>query len=271
MYRPVQRCIGQYSFDSTSFKAIEIEAIAVATNTLSYEDYIECRRLYLTTGLFYNDRIFGEIHALLRLLNLTTWEWIKQVHSNTEFFDKDIQMIYSGFIRETQDELWESREELLKDVSGNIKKYLSGKLGGNLIYKYRSKAIVEHFTKLHEIAFHYLREVLEKNNLKHEKLINDLENYSFQQKSNLFDVNVEVVQDYSYDINLMIKDANFARKAAPNDIHYPTKIRFTHSREQKETIQRHIDFYGSSNRALTMIISRFPIKRFYRSAEVLQS
>jgi len=271
MYRPVQRCVGRYRFENTPFTSIEIEAVAIANDTLSFEDYLECRRLYLTTGLFYNDRIFGEIHALLRLLNLNTWDWIEHLHNNICDFEEEIQMIYRDYIRETEDELWENRERLEKDIAKNINKYLSGEIGGNLIYKYRGKTIVEHFAKLHRIAFRYLRDILQKKDKYYDPLIDDMENYSFQQKSNLFDTNVKIFKDYDYDINSIIKNASLARKANPKDFHYPTKVRFTHNQNQKETIQRQIDFYGSSNSELAMILSRFPIKRFYRLAEVISS
>ncbi len=271
MYRPVQRCAGQYTFLGETFNAIETEAVAVANNTLPYEDYIESRRLYLTIGFFYNDRIFGEIHALLRLLKLKTWDWVEKIHAHINEFPQEIQAIYKDFIRETEGELWETREQLMIDVGRDILSYMDGKIGGNLIYKYRTVAILKHFPLLHKIAFQYLHDLLQQKGLAYKEMVNNLENYSFHRKSDMFNTGVEFTEEYNYDIIRMINDAAFARQATPEDIHYPITVRFAHSEQQKESIQRQLKFYGSDMGNLTMILSRFPVKRFYRSADVLKS
>jgi len=268
MFRPAQRCIGRYSFDNKKFNSVETEEIVVSTNTLSFEDYLEARRLYLTIGLFYNDRIFGETHALLRLLHLSTWEWIDLIHSNISRCDGDIKTLYDNFMKETKSELWENRDELIEEVSKNLDKYYAGEAGGNLIYKYRSKAIVEYFTKLHQIAFKYLRVLLENKGIKCEDVVSDIERFSIYQKSNLFDTTFETTHTFGYDIIKMIQDTSLYRTSGDlKDIRYPTGIRIAHTGQQKEILKRQLDFYGSDLSGLTMLMSRFPIKRFYRVAE----
>ena len=270
MYRPVQRCVGKYQFNKKDFHAIEIEAIAVANNTLPYEDYLESRKLFLTTGLYYNDRIFGEVHALLRLLNLNTWDWIEILHKNISKFPECIQDIYTNFIRETENEVWESPEELREYVTKNLDNYISGKIGGNLIYKSRGKAIVEHFKELHQVAFQYLRELLKKERIHYQQLVDDLEIYSLRQKSDLFDTKVKYVEEFEFDLVKIIKDASFAREAKPQDIQYKTKVLFAHSDQQKASIDQQLEFYGHNERGMMKIMSHFPIKRFYRNTEKLE-
>ena len=53
--------------------------------------------------------------------------------------------VISEFLDETQSELWESDKELLAyyKKEENYKKLSNGELGGNLIYKYKSKSLVE--------------------------------------------------------------------------------------------------------------------------------
>ncbi|HFD87493.1 MAG TPA: hypothetical protein ENJ35_07450, partial [Gammaproteobacteria bacterium] len=244
-FRPIQRCVGRYSFGDRKFAAVEVEEIAVSTNTLSYEDYLSLRRLYLTVGMFYNDRIFGEIHALLRLLKLPTFSWIKKIHDNIDNLDAGLRGLYEGFTRDTAGELWESAEQLMSDVTANVERYDSGELGGNIIYKYRSKSIVEHFQSLHKTAFFYLSQYLEEENVDCAEALAEIERFSRHQKWNLLDTDYKVEDTFSYDIPRLTQDAAFARNGGTLDeLHYPTRISIRHSDKQRATIKRELGFYG---------------------------
>ena len=56
-----------------------------------------------------------------------------------------IQKLINDFIDETKNELWDSEEDLLKHyrIDKNYLKLKNGEVGGNLIYKYKSKNLVE--------------------------------------------------------------------------------------------------------------------------------
>lgn len=270
MFRPIQRCAGVYRYNEKTFSSIEVEEVSVGSNTLTFADYLEARRLYLTIGLFYNDRIFGEIHTLLRLLHLSTWDWISQIHENIHNGPVEIRTLYDGFTADTRGELWESREDLIRDVGREIEKYTTGKSGGNLIYKYRAQAIVQWFAQLHQMAFSHLRHYLNRHGVECEKIVNDIERFSKYQKSDLFNTDFEKIASFDYDVLTMIRNPSLARQGGGiSDIHYPVQIRIAHTPRQKELINRQLDFYGTELGGLTMLISRFPIKRFYRNAEVL--
>jgi len=271
MFRPIQRCINSYSYNNEKFPAIEIEEICTANKTLTFNDYLEARKIYLTVGMFYNDRIFGEIHALLRLLGYSTWEWIKLIHDNISSYKPEIQKLYKDFMDDTRNELWEDREKLIKDVSANIEQYASGKLGGNLIYKYRSLAMAKYFKEVQVIAYNALRNYLADKNLKYKSIIDEIEKFSRYQKGDLFNINLKTEEKFNFDIVKMIKNPELARKGGTiEDIHYPVKMRIGHTDEQKDTITKQLEIYGTDNAGLTMLVSRYPVKRFYRAAEIIK-
>ena len=268
-FRPIQRSIGRYSLLGEEFFSVEIEEIAVATNTLSIDDYFAMRRLYLAVGIFYNDRIFGDVHALLRIMKLSTFDWIKLIQKNFDQLPKEIQALFDDFIADTRDELWDHPAELVRDVSSNIDAYTAGEVGGNLIYKYRSKAVVEHFRILLKTAFKYLREYLASVDMLDSTAlaVDELEKFSRQQKVELFNIDTEYVETFSYDILKLIQDPAFARSGGTlEELHYPTTLKVTHNDGQRATITRELAFYGSDIGGLTMLISRYPIKRFWRKA-----
>jgi radical SAM superfamily enzyme YgiQ (UPF0313 family) len=269
-FRPIQRCLGKYTFDSKIITPIEIEEICVGNSNMTYEDYLEARKLYIIVGIFYNDRIFGEIHALLRLLNLPTWDWIETIFNNQKKFTSSIKKVFDDFVSDTKAELWDTPENLVKDVSKNIEKYHNGEIGGNLIYKYRSKAIIQYFSDTHFIAFDNLRKYLKNKNTEIDDLVNQMEDFSKSQKGNIFDTSMNIVKNYDYDLIKMIKSASEMREAKNiNVIKYPIKVRIEHSEKQKELINRQLAFYGDDNAGLSMLLSRFPLKRFYRDVNHL--
>lgn len=271
MFRPIQRCVGVYEFDNKKFSSIEIEEVCVSNNTLSYEDYIEARKLYLSVGLFYNDRIFGEIYALLEILGLSTWEWLMMMHENIQNHPEEIQKLYKKFVKDTKDELWPNPKDLIRDVSNDIDRYIKGEAGGNIIYKYRIKVIILFFNELRKTAYDSLRKYLKEKKVNHEGAVDDIEKFSNYQKSDLFNVNLDVTEDFEYDIIRMIDEMATKRKVGNlDDFKHPTRIRITHSDKQKETIKRQLSFYGHNEGGLTMLMSRFPIKKFYRKARVVE-
>jgi radical SAM superfamily enzyme YgiQ (UPF0313 family) len=269
MFRPIQRCIGMYSFDGEKFPAIEAEEICVANNTLSFKNYLEARQLYLSVGMFYNDRIFGDIHALLRLLKLSTWGWLNLVHESVSSCNSEIKNLYDRFAKETRNELWENKEAMFRDVSANIEKYIAGEIGGNLIYKYRALGFIKHFSELHKIAFKALRTYLSVNKAECEPVVKDMELFSWFQRHDVLNSDIEEEAEFEYDILKMIRNPSLARNGfSLEDIHYPINVSIRHTKEQKESIKRQLEFYGSDLGGLTMLLSRFPIKRFYREAVV---
>ena len=264
-FRPIQRCAGRYRLLGEDFVAVEIEEIAIASKTLSFEDYLDMRRLYLSVGIFYNDRIFGEIHALLRLLKLSTFEWIKAIHDDLDKLDPGLRQLYQEFSDDTAGELWDTPEQLVHDVSREVDRYASGEVGGNIIYKYRAKSIVEHFVALHDTAFGYLRRYLRQVRADCADVVDELERYSRCQKLDLFDTEQVFEESFSYDILRLAMDPSFARDGGQlEDLHYPITLSIQHTDKQKTTIKRELAFYGDDIAGLTMLISRYPVKRFRR-------
>src|SRR3989344_3303802 len=266
-FRPVQRSVGFYRWQGQRIPVADIEEICISTNTLSFEDYLETRRLYLTTGLFYNDRIFGEINAFLRILKIPTSRWFERVHKSIGTVP-ELAKMYDEFTEDTKRELWDNPEQLTNDVYAAIEDYASGKLGGNIIYKYRSQALFTIYSAIQTIAFRILREFLAEQNIEMENLIADIERFARLQRGNLLDLNIDETVTFSLDILRMIRDLAWIRNGgALAEISYPTTLRFRHSEEQKQMIKRQLDFYGNGPGGLTMLMARFPVKRFYRTVE----
>jgi len=271
-FRPIQRCVGEYTFLGETFAAIEIEEIVIGSNTLSFDDYMDMRRLYLTVGMFYNDRIFGEIHALLRILKLPTFRWIKLIHSQIDKLGPGMRALYEGFSADTKAELWDNPKQLTADVTKQIARYANGEAGGNIIYKYRAKSIIEHFAELHETAFAYLRRYLDNEGVDVSEAVEELERFSRLQKLDLLDTDQGCRETFAYDIPKLVADPAFARAGGTLDqLHTPVTVDIRHSDSQRNTIARELEFFGNHIPGLTMLLSRYPVKRFWRRATPLEA
>jgi hypothetical protein len=271
-FRPIQRCVGRYTFLGETFVSAEVEEIAIETSTLSFKDYMDLRRLYLTVGIFYNDRVFGEIHALLRILGLSTFAWIKSIHDDIARLGPGLVALYQGFSDDTAGELWDTPQQLAIDVARDVDRYTVGEIGGNIIYKYRAKSIVECFPELHATAFRYLRAYLAKVGVREDEAVDELERFSRLQKLDLLDTRIETEATFSYNILRLIQDSSYARKGGTlDDLHHPVTLAVAHTDKQKATIERELKFYGADIPGLTMLISRYPVKRFWRRARYLDA
>ena len=62
-FRTIPRTLGYYDIIDKKYPIAEIEEIIVGNNTLSEDDYIECRKFNLFVVTFYNNSIFEEIFS----------------------------------------------------------------------------------------------------------------------------------------------------------------------------------------------------------------
>jgi len=272
MFRPPQRSFGVYDFLDDKFHSMEIEEIIVESRTMPFDDYLKCRQLFFCAILFYNDRIFGEIHALLRILGLSTFAWVKLLNDNVEAFAPEIRQVFEEFIQATKDELWDSREDLIEDFKNDTEKYLTGDAGFNLSYKYKKKAILDNFEHLHAEAFKYLERYLAESEVDCEEAFEAIRLYSYHSKYHLLDNSYQKTEKLPYDIPRMITDLKLVREGGTlEDLRYDVVLKFSHSEEQKSVIDKLYEFYGKHEGGLTYLLARYPLKRLYREVEVLES
>lgn len=182
-FRLLPRCYGYYHFKDTEFCVAEIEEIVVAHNSLSIEDYLFCRRFNLITTIFYNDGIFLEFHRLLKVLNISSYEWLKSISEKSK--NSKINDFLLKFENDTLTELWESREELSSLVTSRsfIENAINGQIGNNVLFFYKALSLTIQIDEIFEVALDSFQEILSlnrtgKNDLNIPSLaITDLFNY----------------------------------------------------------------------------------------------
>jgi radical SAM superfamily enzyme YgiQ (UPF0313 family) len=266
-YRVVPRSFGNYSVDGSSVVTAEIEEIVTTLDTLTFEEYLYCRRFDLMVTIFYNDGVFEGLLKLLRHLGISRYTWIKTIFDH-KFSDGLVKTI-DNFIRETKEELWDSRDELVAFTRKpeNIRKYINDELGANLIFKYKALATTQHLRDLAEVArVSMLKVIAEKGKLtpEVEAFVDDILTYEVLRKADIFR------GDYSPRSAKLHHDvAKFLD--SPDDIPLsefiftePQRYQFLLDEEQINIIERSLNTYGLSTVGMARILSRVHIKTLLR-------
>jgi radical SAM superfamily enzyme YgiQ (UPF0313 family) len=118
------------------------EEIVVATDTLSFEDYITSRKYHLISSVFWNDSWFEDAFRVADQLGIARSKVFHALLEALESSHGETRSFLDSFVYETTNELFSNPEELLEFYSDqeNFEKLLAGAVGDNLMYKYRALA-----------------------------------------------------------------------------------------------------------------------------------
>ncbi len=139
-FRILPRQFGEYM----GKKCFEIEEICIATKTMPFNDYLDIRGFSLISA-FFMDNQFDVIHRHLKELDTTNYNYLyylwKLIKSNKTVLSE----IYNQFIEENKKELWDSPKAIYDYFTKqeNYDKLVNGKLGDNLIRKYKTRILLE--------------------------------------------------------------------------------------------------------------------------------
>ena len=140
-YRIVPLNFGEYAGE----RVFDVEEVGIATKDMSFKQYISLRVLALLVESLHNGKPFNEFFKYAKNSKIEDGTLLKIMNDNISQASNKIQEIINGFIEETKGELWDSEQELVDHYKKdeNYEKLKAGKVGGNLIYKYKSKNLVE--------------------------------------------------------------------------------------------------------------------------------
>ncbi len=155
-FRMIPRQFGEYGRK----KVFEIEEVCVATNTMTFDAYLRCRRFsFLMYVLGMN--IFDPIRKYLAELNISYYDVIRGVHAAVESgsLSSNFGRIYKEFSEEAESELFKSREQLVCSLSvqSNYQKLLDGEIGDNLLRKYSTIVLMDHLDELTDYVYELTR------------------------------------------------------------------------------------------------------------------
>ena len=161
--RVIPACFNSYDIGKEKIEIVEFDNVIIENNTLSFVEYLECRKLHLIVMTFHNTRLLDPIYEVFKHRN------IKKSLLCTELFNLNnsgLNDIIKSFLKETKDELFEDFVEF-KKKNLSLESVTSNKIFRHLsISFYRKK----------ETILIAIKEILHNIFKKEESLVNDLIN-----------------------------------------------------------------------------------------------
>jgi radical SAM superfamily enzyme YgiQ (UPF0313 family) len=131
-FRVVARDVGNY----TGEPVIETEEIVVETPTFSFADYLDCRVFHLLLTIFYYEGNFEEALEFARQQDVEPFDIIAGLQRMLDQAPAGLKRVVDDFVRESHDELFDTREACIEWTKHHLPGVVSGDLGGNLLSKY---------------------------------------------------------------------------------------------------------------------------------------
>lgn len=174
-HRIVPRCFSEIA----GVKIFDSEEVVVGTTAMPFDDYLDLRGLALAITAFAGSVEFLPVRKLLLELGGDVASWIFRIQGRMREMP-GLRPAYDGFIDDTRSELFSSREELIKFFTRpeNYKSLLAGRLGDNLIRKYKALLLSSRYRDCLDLALDGLRGMAPApNNKRLDAILSDLALY----------------------------------------------------------------------------------------------
>ncbi|MDA1089649.1 MAG: radical SAM protein [Proteobacteria bacterium] len=148
-FRPVPKQFGEIG----GKRIFEYDEVCIATNTMSFEDYIECRGIsFIFTALSTSQ--FDFLRPVTRELGIDWFDLVEEFWRAIKTHDGALGGVYRGFIQASHGELFDSPEAIQRFIADdeNYSRMLSGELGENVIRGFVPKLAVTHFIEATDLA-----------------------------------------------------------------------------------------------------------------------
>jgi radical SAM superfamily enzyme YgiQ (UPF0313 family) len=146
-FRVVARNIGHYA----GGQVVETEEMVVATPTFRFADYLDTRVFHLLLTIFYYEGNYDEAFALARQGGVTPYDLVVRMQELLPQAPAGFRTVIDDFLRESQEELFLTREACVAWARAHFDRLVDGTLGGNLLSKY--SMLGRFFTTKDTLAF----------------------------------------------------------------------------------------------------------------------
>jgi len=262
-------CIGGYEILDNKYSIAEIEEIVVGNNTMSIDDYVDCRLMNLVIEAFFNNFIFEELFSMLRSIKISPLDCLIYLKDHPKLHSKKIKEIFDNFIVETNDLFYTWEEANASTHSPDIiEKYNKGEIGHNELLHY-SGFLINEFDEICNLIFKTAEEILTEKDLLTQNMKNyllELQRFTFMTKKDLLiDTTSTKTAEFKYDFEAIQKDKY---QIDPNLITVsknPFRFDFFHNKEQRGIISNQLKLYSGHAVGIGRLFQQTNLRRIFRS------
>ena len=247
-------------------KIFDYEEVGIQTKDLSFNDYLYLRVIALLVESLHNGRPFNEFFLYAKTYDIQPALLLKILYDNIRSASEKIQKLIDAFVQETKGELWDSEEKLLEFYTKeeNYIKLKNGELGGNLIYKYKSRNLVENSNDWIELFEKQLyEEIIHKKQFNNKeqikKELSEISEFCKMKINGLLNPSINtkpISYNFNYDILEWIDNYEIDSSLNKYSLDKKEKYIFSYTNEQLEVRNDVFKRYGTSINALSKIVTR---------------
>ena len=271
-YRITQRSLGRYEVFGESFCSVEPEEICVETDTMTFEEYLDCRELDLTIEVFHNHHVFSDLATMCRWFDLSWFDFLLAFHATRRSASPNIARLYDGFRQDIIRGLWTSREAMEADVEQNMERYLADGFGINELTSRKAIATLQLMGELYELLFKEMERLMSRTGRLTpliKQYLDEAKAFTLLRKNKLLEPSLQFQGAFHFDLKSLMREGSTLEPASAWS-ERPIRYVFRHTEEQAEIIKSYVEQYGTSYEGLGRILMRAPMKRLFRQVERIE-
>jgi len=150
-YRVYVGCLGVYNIGTSKVPVAEVEEVAIQSNTMSFDEYMECRLMTLLVKIYIDHEPFRPVFNLVKRKNISSFEVLRLLRE--QYLDRydSLGKLEQSFRDGSVKSLFDSYDECISFVgkNENINKYVNGELGQNELLVHRLLAYRDCWEDIH--------------------------------------------------------------------------------------------------------------------------
>jgi radical SAM superfamily enzyme YgiQ (UPF0313 family) len=157
-FRVLPKNFGEYGGE----RIIDVDEIVVATDTMSFDDYLKARRYALASVAFWHDDALEDALQFASKLGVKRSEWLDGVLRAMETDEGEVREFLDQFTEETKGELFPTREACVEFYTRpeNFDRMHRGEIGDNLMHKYHAIAVLHIWPAICRLGMDVTRKLL---------------------------------------------------------------------------------------------------------------
>ncbi len=268
-YRLMPRAFGQYEILGSNVNVVEYEEIVTETNTLPFEDYLDCREFHLLIEMVHNDDVFQELRELCNHAGVDWFDVLLGFYEQSRQNNPAIKAIFDTFRDDNLAGLWDSRDGLLAHVGANINTYMDNPSGTNELSKAKALAWFTAQKEIHEAMYAQVASQLadmDEDAAHFGLYLDQLRDFSLLRKRQILDTSEHSVSSFDYDFPQMIVN-NFTDDPLKYRLNQPIECIIKHDTTQTDLIDGYVRAFGTTADGLGRIMMLAPVARMFRGVE----
>jgi len=272
-HRIIPGANGIYCFEDggKSYQAIETEEIIVGNSSLSFDEYVSCRKMNLVVDYFYNGSLFEEFYASFKVLDIPVFDFLVYIHESIKCSHSDIQDVFINFEDATVNDVYDTKQEIFDKVesAGGLKEFIKAGMARNELLEGRLSLTLIMDKTMDFFVEHVLSYIANKS----EKLFNknvilyyeELGRFILARKFNTFVGDNDPITDYFYyDFDMIV---NNKYEVDPRRLRHDAvkrKYVFKHNKLQVKKINIQKEMYIRGSGGLAKMIQKSNMKKLSR-------